>query len=314
MKNSRKIHKKDWLIIVFFVLAFYVLLPQIKSFDTSFKSVIDARPFYLFLAVSCTLLTYIFAAATYCILVPKKISYPKTILVQFASMFTNRLLPLGIGSISINYLYLRKLKFKSTQVASIIAANNIVGLIGHLLLLVVLYMTYKQAHLDFSKWHIATIGGYKVILIIGGLILVAVMTILFKKYLLRFTNSVKNSIKYLTEYRKQPQKIIFAVGTSSLLTLSNVLCLYFCCQAVQLSLNLLEVILIFSLGVFLGTATPTPGGLGGAEAGLFAGLLAFRVSSAQALATVLAFRLISFWLTFLFGSFAFIIAERLGYI
>ena len=60
--------------------------------------------------------------------------------------------------------------------------------------------------------------------------------------------------------------------------------------------------------------TPTPGGLGGVEAGLVAGLVAYRVASADALAAVLVYRLVSYWLMLAIGAAAFVIAERRGYL
>ncbi|MFI5271393.1 MAG: flippase-like domain-containing protein, partial [Candidatus Saccharimonadales bacterium] len=67
---------------------------------------------------------------------------------------------------------------------------------------------------------------------------------------------------------------------------------------------------IFTLGISTGTITPTPGGLGGFEAGLFAGFVAFHVPVAPALAIALLYRLISYWLALGIGLLAFIEVQR----
>jgi uncharacterized protein (TIRG00374 family) len=117
----------------------------------------------------------------------------------------------------------------------------------------------------------------------------------------------------LLAYRKHPFELKGALLSSMILTLCNVLSLYFCVLALHIALPFIAVLLVFSLGIALGTATPTPGGLGGVEAGLVAGMVAYHVASADALAAVLAYRLISYWLALVIGAGAFVVTERRGY-
>jgi uncharacterized protein (TIRG00374 family) len=58
------------------------------------------------------------------------------------------------------------------------------------------------------------------------------------------------------------------------------------------------------------TATPTPGGLVGAEAGLFAGFVAYGVSAPMAGAAVLLYRFVTYWLPLLPGVLALFLARR----
>jgi len=80
--------------------------------------------------------------------------------------------------------------------------------------------------------------------------------------------------------------------------------------ALGVHLPFIVVVLIFSFGLSTGTVTPTPGGLGGFEAGLTAGFVAYHVGSASALAIALLFRLISYWLMLAIGALAFTVSER----
>jgi uncharacterized protein (TIRG00374 family) len=65
---------------------------------------------------------------------------------------------------------------------------------------------------------------------------------------------------------------------------------------------MLQVFIVFTLGVAVGTATPTPGGIGGAEAALTAGFLAQDVSAPLALAAALLYRFTSFWVGLAVGA------------
>jgi uncharacterized protein (TIRG00374 family) len=53
---------------------------------------------------------------------------------------------------------------------------------------------------------------------------------------------------------------------------------------------------LYMIANTVGSAVPTPGGVGGIEAALTAVLLSFGVDSATAAAIVLLFRLLTFWL------------------
>ena len=62
--------------------------------------------------------------------------------------------------------------------------------------------------------------------------------------------------------------------------------------------------------VALGAAALTPGGLGGVEAGLVAGIVAFGYSTTLAFSAVIIYRLITFWLPILPGYLAFWLLRR----
>jgi uncharacterized protein (TIRG00374 family) len=96
------------------------------------------------------------------------------------------------------------------------------------------------------------------------------------------------------------------------LTLCYVLCLWAAAAALGVHLSVVAALLVLTLGVGAGSATPTPGGLGGYEAGLVAGLIAYGADSSAALAVALLFRLISYWLTLAAGAVAFAYAQRRG--
>ena len=81
-------------------------------------------------------------------------------------------------------------------------------------------------------------------------------------------------------------------------------------QALGISLSFAAIVLILSFGVSAGAATPTPGGLGGFEAGLAAALIAYGIDKPSALAAALLYRLISYWLMFVFGGVAFLYSQQ----
>jgi uncharacterized protein (TIRG00374 family) len=96
-----------------------------------------------------------------------------------------------------------------------------------------------------------------------------------------------------------------------LLTVTYVTIFYYCTEAVGIHLELQQVFLVFTIGMIVGTATPTPGGLVGAEAGLTGGLIAYGVQPDMALAAALLYRFLTYWLPLLPGFITFVNIRRL---
>lgn len=287
----------------------YVLLPQLGLFHDSWRTAKGAQPAYMIAAVVATSMTYMAAAGVYFFLAVKPLHYSRTLRLQLASMFVNRLLPAGIGNLGVNYLYLRKSRHSAAQATSVVVANNSVGFVGHLLLLGILLaalpLRLPVAHLHIDKKSLLSAA-------VATLILTAILALIPKsRRRLRRTSIL--AVQQLANYRQRPTRLLMALLCSLLLTLSNVLCLWFSVLAVHISIGLLPILLVFTLGIALGTATPTPGGLGGLEAAMVGGLISYHVPSSAALAAVLLYRLVSYWLALLVGLRMFVLARQREY-
>ena len=90
--------------------------------------------------------------------------------------------------------------------------------------------------------------------------------------------------------------------------------LYASARAFGVDLSLVQVLVVFTFGLAIATISPTPGGIGGAEAGLVAALTATGVGANQALTIALTYRLLTYWLPILPGLIAFRFAADREYI
>jgi undecaprenyl-diphosphatase len=79
---------------------------------------------------------------------------------------------------------------------------------------------------------------------------------------------------------------------------------------VNVHITLTQIFFVFTVGVVAATITPTPGGLGGAEASLVLAFTSIGVSPQQALAATLSYRLITYWLPILPGVVVFQICRQ----
>ena len=306
-KPAFHIQPRHLLLVGLLTLAFYVLLPQLGDFRSSWQLLRHPDALFTALAVLLTFGTYAAGAGTYCFLAFRPLSFSRTLLVQFAAMFVNRLLPAGLGAVGVNYLYLRHARHKTSQAVSVVAINNLLGFMGHGLILLVTILvasgtsSIQPVHHGSNQTRIiGVVASILAILMIFGLI--------YGHH--KVTATLKDTKTQLLSYRLRPLSLIGALCTSVALTLCNVLALACCMHALGLILPFAVVVLVFTFGISAGAAVPTPGGLGGFEAGLAAGFVAYGIDPAPALATALLYRLVSYWLPIMAGLLAFIVCQK----
>lgn len=292
-----------------FLIALYVLIPQFGQFKDSWHSIRYADPWWLLAALGMSLLTYLFAALTYRLLAFARLRYLRTVVIQLTAMFVNRLLPAGIGALGANYLYLKRNKHGGPQAATVVAVNNLLGFIGHISVTLLALAIFRPrismaGHHHFSASSVAKIA---VIAVLLGIIV-----------LISGWPKVKKALagvgKQILSYRQRKVRLGLALISSMGLTLANVTALYCCAQALSVNITYFGVLIVFTLGVAIGTAVPTPGGLGGYEAGLVAGFVAYGTIGSHALAVALLYRLVTYWLAILIGAAALIFTNRRHYI
>jgi glycosyltransferase 2 family protein len=297
------------LLLVFFLLLLYIILPRINSFSASFDALQDANPGLIVAALLIVPVPYLFAAGVYHVLALRLrgVRYQHTLLVQGASAFTNRLLPAGLGGLTLNVQYLRKNGHTLPQAVAVAGLNNTLGMSGHLLLLGVVLVTQGSAvveQLDIP----GSPTGWSVIAVAVAVALVNLVAFSrLRRYLSAFTRKVG---VYLMSYRHKLGKLAVAQLFSLGLTSCYITIFYLCLLGLGIDLSLWSVFVVFTVGMIVGTATPTPGGLVGAEAGLVGGLVAYGVDAPQALAGVLLYRFLTYWLPLLPGFVLFLAIRR----
>lgn len=307
-KAAFRPNRRQLLLLVLLLVALYVVVPQLSSFHDSLKLIRHPALTPLLAALVATGFTYLAATGTYYLLAFKRLAYRRTLLVQLSSLFVNRILPAGVGALGVNYLYLRRSQHTTAQAAAVVAANNLLGILGHGLLLGLI------AGLAGGRLPALQVDGphtnlLRVLLAAGTLL--ALLVLLFGRRK-RFGQAVGTTLRQLVAYRHRPARICLALVTSMSLTLCTVGSLWLSLSAVHVHPAFITVLVVFTFGLGVGTATPTPGGLGGLEAGLVAGLVAYHVPGAFALAGVLLYRLLNYWLGLAIGAVSFAVAQRQG--
>lgn len=303
----KRVDLKSLLYIIMIGLALYVFIPQIGDLSESINSISSANLGMLLFAIILSTLSYFTATFVYKFLSYLPLGYFKTLVICIATSFTNRLLPASTGGIATNIRYLQKSGYDTTQASSITALNNLVGLIGHLTILFVVAGLSNTSLRDIIEIPVS-----RGVVVIAGLIVVAlIVAIIAIKNLRKQTGKIIDSVKIdLTKLFEHPDRFLFALISAMLTTSFYSMCLYVCAHAVGVDISVLEAFFVFTIGITAASVTPTPGGIGGAEAGLIAGFASIGIGADQGLTITLIYRLITFWLPILPGFIAFHYANK----
>ncbi len=288
-------------LVLLIVAAFgiYGLLPQLTHFSQIRQLVQTAQEGWLLVALAMIGGSYIATTMVYQLLSFRRLSVDKTLTVQLAGLLINRIFPAGLGGLGLNFLYLRANKHTVAQATTVVAINNSLGFIGHMLLLVTVLTLLKPAIAPGVSWHPPTL----VTLLITAAIVIGAAAFLHWHPTWR-RQLIKQARALLDYYKRRPGQLLGALLVSCCLTALTVTSLWAVAVALQVTISLGSVFLIFTFGIAAGTAIPSPGGLGPTEAALAAGFVAYGITTPEAIAVVLVYRGLSFWLGLPIGALA----------
>jgi undecaprenyl-diphosphatase len=250
------------------------------------------------------LIAYLMAGVSLMGAAPDALALGRTVVVQFAASFTNRIAPAGIGAMATNIRYLERSGIRRARAATSIGINAAAGGIVHVLLLLTIIPIAglrTNVHLpsapDLSDyWPV-------VVAIIVGLSIAGVWY--WRHGLSTVIERVRPHARDIHGVLEQPKRALMLFGGSLGVTTGQALVFVACLESVGVHLSVLTAVAVFLAGSALAAAAPTPGGLGALEAALIAGLGQVGVASAPAVAAVLMSRIIGYWLPVLPGWLAF---------
>jgi glycosyltransferase 2 family protein len=282
--------------IAVLVAAAFVLWPQFARFRGFSQALRHVDVAWLLAAAAFTCMNYVFAALTYKLLTPKRLRYGRTLLMQVATSFANRLLPAGIGAMSVNERYLEKSgRLSPAQAVSLVTANQLVGFVAYSLIWAVVIVGFRA---DLPRLHFRAAYAF---VIAAAVLLLIFFRLFFGHMFGKITKFAKHTLRALFGLARRPGRLGLAICASAGITLSHAVAFYLSTRAAGLEVSYVHVLLI-CLGSFAVNAiSPTPGGLGALEAAMVASLVSLHVPGPEALVAVLCYRLVTFWLPILPG-------------
>ena len=291
-------------------VAGYLLVGELSGVNL-LTTLSQANPAWFALAVLGSAVTYLAAAENLAAFVPKRLSLWRGFRVQLASAFVGVALPPTVGHVAVNARYLHHEKVDDGTIAAAVTMSQIVNVVTTVLLLIVLGVLTGSG---FSRFKIAPGAD----ILIGLLVILAIVIVLLAvpQTRAKLTGTVWPHLRAvwprLLDAISHPVRLAISAAANVLLSIAYLVAMLAALWSVGAHPPILATAVVYLAGNAAGSAAPTPGGIGGVEAVLAAGLTAIGIPAHQAIAAVLIFRTATFWLPIPVGWISYLQLQRRG--
>jgi uncharacterized membrane protein YbhN (UPF0104 family) len=258
--------------------------------------------------------TFLAAAMMIIGFVPERLPLIRTVLVQLAGSFIKLMAPAAVTGVAVNTRYLQRAGIRPGPAVASVGASQLTGLIVHIMLLIVFgFITGTGTGTGTGNAESLTPSRTVVIVLLAGAVLAgsaAAVPPVRRLAMRRLKDMFSGVVPRLLDVLQTPRKLLTGVGGTLLLTAGFVICLDASIRAFGGSIGWTVVVIVFLTGNAVGSAAPTPGGLGAVEGALTLGLTVAGLPAGTAASAVLLFRMLTFWLPVLPGWAAFAYLQR----
>ncbi|MFG2591414.1 lysylphosphatidylglycerol synthase domain-containing protein [Streptomyces sp. NPDC048438] len=284
-------------------IAAYFLISQVTEAD--FGTVVEQAEWgWVAAALGFSALSYVAAAMSLLGFVPERVPFGKTVLAQVAGSFVKIVAPAAVGGVALNTRFLQRAGVRPGLAVASVGASQLFGLGCHILLLALFgYLTGTEKTPDSLTPSRTVIAG---LLTVAVLVLVVTAIPFLRKFVVTRVRSLfAGVVPRMLDVVQRPQKLVTGIGGMLLLTGLFVLCLDASIRAFSgpdvPQLSYASIAVVFLAGNAIGSAAPTPGGMGAVEGALTLGLIAVGLPKEVAAPAVLLYRVMTLWLPVLPG-------------
>jgi uncharacterized membrane protein YbhN (UPF0104 family) len=275
--------------------AAYLLAGQIANVHFA-KLLAHANLGWFFVALALSASTYL--GATWALLgfVLERLSTVRTFLVQVSASFVILVTPAAVGGVALNVRYLRKAKLSPADAAASIGVTQVVSFIVYVVLVLISVAITGQSHaanaLKPHEWEYIALG------VLAGIALIALAIPAGRRQVRkRVGAALSQVVPRLLDVAQRRMKLAEGIGGSFLMSIAYILCLAASVRAVGAThISLAAIAVVYLTGSAVGSIVPIPGGIGAIETAMSLGLTAAGLPGGSAIAAVLLFRTVSFWL------------------
>ncbi|MDN3026604.1 lysylphosphatidylglycerol synthase domain-containing protein [Streptomyces sp. S.PB5] len=290
----------------------YFLLTQLTHIEFG-PLIQNAEWGWVAAAVLFSAASYFAAAMSLLGFVPERVPFMRTVGAQVAGSFVKIVAPAAVGGVALNTRFLQRQGVRPGLAVASVGASQLFGLGCHILMLLSFgYLTGTEKTPSLSPSRTVIAG----LLTVAVLVLVVTSVPFLRKFVVTRVRSLfAGVVPRMLDVLQRPQKLLTGIGGMLLLTACFVMCLDASIRAFGTegsSISIASVAVVFLAGNALGSAAPTPGGVGAVEATLTVGLIAVGLPSEVAAPAVLLYRLLTLWLPVLPGWLAFNHLTRKG--
>ena len=305
----RRISLKAVATLVMGGIAGYVVLSQLAQVNLSqVVSTADWRWAVVLLAFAG--LTFAGASIALAGAVQIHLRFVRTYMTQLAVAFSGLVAPAAVGNIALNTRYLQTSGLSPTVAGASVGVAQVAQFCSYFVLLVISgVLAGTGPAVSFSPSPVLVAVILAVLIALLALLAIPRVRALITD---RVLPQIKSAVPQVLAVLQHPKKLSQLLGGALLLDVSFVAALVCATRAFGADAPVAAVAVVYFAGAIIGSAVPTPGGLGGIEAAMSAGLIAIGVDSGTAVSSVLLYRLATYWLPIPFGWFSLGRLQKVG--
>jgi uncharacterized protein (TIRG00374 family) len=237
----------------------------------------------------------------------RPVRFGPVLMLQYAIWFIQLAVPSSAARIALEIRFFQRVGLPRTSAIAVGAIDSVSGFAIQLFLVVVIGLS-GLASLDFRSKVSESSFDWTWLLVAAGILVVLVGVVLaipktrttIRTFVEERLVEVKDSLRVF----QRPSKVAMIFGGNLTAQVLYAMILGACLLAFGHDLTLAELILANTVVTMFAGFMPVPGGMGVAEAGYTAALVALGVPNAAAMSTAIAFRLVTFYLPPIWGGFA----------
>jgi uncharacterized membrane protein YbhN (UPF0104 family)/tRNA A-37 threonylcarbamoyl transferase component Bud32 len=302
LARLERVRPRTAMSIVALAAGFYFLLPQLADVGETAEAAARANWWWLVPIFAGAGATFFAAALSLLGSVPQPISYLATVRMQVASAFVGRIAPANTGTLAVGVRFLQRSGIDTAAAGTAVGLNALVGVAVHLSLMAGFIAWTGTRSPGFSlpdanTWLLAIAAAG----VASGLV-VALVPGLRRRVVPPLLGYLRTAGSSLADVVTDPLRVLALVGGALGLTFAFILTLLASVAAFGGDgVSFPEIGAAYLVAAAIGSATPTPGGLGAVEAALVTALTGYGMGSGSAVSSVLTFRLATYWVPMIPG-------------
>ena len=301
LARLERVRPRTAMSIVALAGGFYFLLPQLASVGETAEAAARANWWWLGPIFAGAAATFFCAALSLLGSVSEPIPYLPTVRMQFAASFVGRIAPANTGTLAVGVRFLQRAGVDTAAAGTAVGLNALVSLAIHLALMAGFIAWTGTSGPGFS---LPDANAWLIVIAIAGVVSGLVVTLvpaLRRRILPPLVQHLRTAGTSLADVVTDPLRVLALLGGAVGLNFAFILTLGASVAAFGGGVSFPEIGAAYLVAAAIGSATPTPGGLGAVEAALVAALSGYGMSSSAAVSSVLTYRLATYWLPMIPG-------------
>jgi glycosyltransferase 2 family protein len=309
----RRVRPRDLLVTALVIGALYVLITQLAEigFGTIAEELGNADLAWVALGLILAQLTLVAQGVSVRGAVVTPLALVPCVVLQSAIKFINLTVPSSAGRIGMNVRFLQRMGASPGEAVAAGAVDDVSETVVQVLIVL---LTLPFVEVDTSQVKLEAPDGRLVAAIVVALVAVVAAVLAVPSLRAKVVPTVRTALSSLWVVARTRRKRLELFGGNLASELLFALALGAVCRAYGVDLTLVELLLVNTAASAFAGLMPVPGGVGAAEAGLTAGLVALGIEESTAFAVAFTHRLCTYYLPPIWGYLSLRWLRRKAYI